>query len=1151
MKHTAFCIATAMCVAVLAVQAKTIDVAVGDSIANAIAAAETDDVVQLAAGTHYVPAQITIDKGITVRGVRASATIIRPSAVGVKLFLLKHADAVLSDVTLTGVSAGGFCVVEINAPGGTLQDAIITDNSATGTGNGNACVGTRDKGGVIRRCKFTDNTSTSAYGTLQIYGSPRVESCLFTGNKATWGAGIYMQVSANPFMTHVTAYGNTSTSDTSHDDFYDYTGGAAKLIYNCCFAEAYRNSGSVYTGCHFGEPTEENLKGKGVVVDGDATVDLDGVAFDPEAPSIGCYAFRDDVVTVEWNSGVEVIAGEEFTASPIVSNLPEGASVAFDLYDAFGAWAGGSATGEAFTFTAPNHGGWCTLVTTITEQGGTVNTITLQSVLFIGVLDVQVTKSGTGDSMTDIVAAVGVCASGATVTVHDGEYVLSQTVTLDKPLTIRSVNGRDTVTLKSADPANKTIVVLNHPDAKVDGLTFTGNTGTPAVSIRPNGGTVDNSAFVQNLGGGSGTALTTESPTAVVRRTIFTRNKGNWGSVYVKNGGLFDSCLFYGNQASYGGGVYIEQNYGSALSEQTRFLNCTFYDNEAKNLQCADLYDFRGGNIFVNTILTDANIDAGNGAFATNCVIVGGKLKYQASVNISTVAPVFADAANGNYLPAAGSPLIDGGAALESLAATDVYGRSRVSGEAIDIGAAEVPLDNLAVDLSCDFARCPFREGLSATVVPAVVGGAGATLAWTVTRHDGVVAAAVETGVEPFVFAIPGPGAYSVHVVATLGDQAATNDCANTIVAGAQELFVDENGGNVYPFATPETAARDFNLAWAMVCSGSVVHVAAGRYETAKSLDLTDPIQLIGAGRDATVIRLKPGENGRVALVDNAESVIRGCTLTGGRLGFPEGQLGVGVKFGDRGGLVEDCHITDNSFDTVMQHGAVAFSGKSRGCIRQSVIDFNTTKGYGGGIHFSGVNGGGGSVVDCLVCSNSAAYGGGAYFTGVGSMTNCTLAANKAGNDNNGHEIIFYNGFPGSRFVNSAIKPNNNAADGWNSFYLALQTGGTNGIEKVLVHSALASYYGESAEIGEDGKKIRKTLMPPPESGNLAMVPTFVDDAHGNYRLPASSPLRDGGLYEPWMREIADIDGQPLAIPDQAPIGCYAKPKKGMSVWVK
>lgn len=485
------------CAAALSGQAKTIDVAAGESIADAVAAAEAGDVVQLSAGTHYVPAQITIDKGITVRGTRASATIIRPSAVGVKLFLLYHADAVLSDVTLTGVNAGGgFCVVSIgksnsDAKGGTLQDAVITANSLTSGGNGNGCVGTYGAGGVIRRCKFTDNEVTGGYGALQINGSPRVECCLFTGNKMAWGAGIYIQGSGGgAFITHVTAYGNTSTSDTSHDDFYDYNS-KIKTVYNCCFAEAYTVKESVYTGCHFGEPTEENLKGKGVVVEGDATVDLDGVAFDPEAPSIGCYALRDDVVSVEWNSATEATAGEEFTADPIVSNVPEGATVKFDLYDAFGARAGGSETGEAFTFTVPNHGGWCTLVTTITKADGTSDEIVTQGVLFIGVLDVHVTKDGAGGSMTDVIAAFGVCASGATMTVHDGEYVIPQTLTLDKPLTIRSANGRDTVTFKSSNPA-KTIVALNHPEARVDGLTFTGNTSAPAVTIGPNGGTVDN-----------------------------------------------------------------------------------------------------------------------------------------------------------------------------------------------------------------------------------------------------------------------------------------------------------------------------------------------------------------------------------------------------------------------------------------------------------------------------------------------------------------------------------------------------------------------------------------------------------------------------------------------------------------------------------
>ena len=390
------------CLAAGAAGAKPIDVAVGDSIVNAIATAETGDVVQLAAGTHYVPAQITIEKGITVRGVRSSATIIRPSAGG-KLFILNHAEAVLSDVTLTGVSAGGgFCVVSIgksggDAKGGTLQDSVITANSLATGGNGNGCVGTYGSGGVIRRCKFIDNEVAGGYGALQIYGSPRVECCLFTGNKMAWGAGLYMQGNANPFMTHVTAYDNTSTADTSNDDFYDYTGGHAKRIYNCCFGESFRNPSSVYTGCYFGQPKEENLKGKGVVVEGDATVDLDGVAFDPEAPSIGCYALRDDVVTVEWNSATETIVGESFTAEPIVSNVPKGATVKFELTDSFGARAGGSATGEAFTFVVPNHGGWCTLVATVTEASGNVQEIVIQNVLFIGVLDVHVTKDGADD----------------------------------------------------------------------------------------------------------------------------------------------------------------------------------------------------------------------------------------------------------------------------------------------------------------------------------------------------------------------------------------------------------------------------------------------------------------------------------------------------------------------------------------------------------------------------------------------------------------------------------------------------------------------------------------------------------------------------------------------------------------------------------
>jgi len=66
--------------------------------------------------------------------------------------------------------------------------------------------------------------------------------------------------------------------------------------------------------------------------------------------------------------------------------------------------------------------------------------------------------------------------------------------------------------------------------------------------------------------------------------------------------------------------------------------------------------------------------------------------------------------------------------------------------------------------------------------------------------------------------------------------------------------------------------------------------------------------------------------------------------------------------------------------------------------------------------------------------------------------------------------------------------------------------------------------------------------------------PKFVDSANGDYRLRCKSPLRDAGVWQPWMVGASDLDGKPRlvdmrgkarsdALPD---IGCYEcseKPK--------
>jgi hypothetical protein len=61
-------------------------------------------------------------------------------------------------------------------------------------------------------------------------------------------------------------------------------------------------------------------------------------------------------------------------------------------------------------------------------------------------------------------------------------------------------------------------------------------------------------------------------------------------------------------------------------------------------------------------------------------------------------APLFVDAANGDYRPAPGSPTIDAGTADPLLGAVDPAGCARVSGAAPDIGAYEAPCPSGAAD---------------------------------------------------------------------------------------------------------------------------------------------------------------------------------------------------------------------------------------------------------------------------------------------------------------------------------------------------------------------------------------------------------------------------------------------------------------------
>ena len=477
-----------------------------------------------------------------------------------------------------------------------------------------------------------------------------------------------------------------------------------------------------------------------------------------------------------------------------------------------------------------------------------------------------------------------------------------------------------------------------------------------------------------------------------------------------------------------------------------------------------------------------------------------------------------------------GLAAIDKGLALDDVLATDVYGRRRVSGEAIDIGAAEFQAEVLDVEFARNKKSGLFGVDASFVLTPTVTGARGTvTLTWLITcDHGRTTVVNATTPNEPLVFEPATPGSFTVKLTADDGSGApAVIEKADYVVAGAPEIFVDAAGGNVFPYATAATAAHDFNDAWAFATSGSVVRVAAGCYRTAKTLDLTVPIQVIGAGRDVTTIRLADGVNGRVVTLDHARSLVRGCTLSGGRLGAPSGSNGCGVRFGAAGGTVEDCRITDSRPDAYNQNGGgVAFVSGSKGVLRRSVVDGNVAdvgEGYGGGVYSPG----GGVVENCLIVSNKANWGGGVYLDGALYATNCTIA----GNSGNGQALAGWGSWKNARMANLILRPQLGVAFGGND--------STNGLTAVFSHCAIEKAYKPNGGT---------QYVFPEENGNTRTVPEFVDAASGNYRLKKKSPLAKAGLFTKGMKDQTDLDGHRRATGQIVSIGCYQCAPMGLVI---
>ncbi len=344
------------------------------------------------------------------------------------------------------------------------------------------------------------------------------------------------------------------------------------------------------------------------------------------------------------------------------------------------------------------------------EPAGDNTTITLSSIASDIVLIAKfetkttyVTTSGNDDNdgfsqataKKTIQAAVNAARNGDKVLVGDGTYS-GKVSTIGKSITIQSVNGASATTIKSTlfgDGASRTTVVLGQsyaePQSLLDGFTVTGGN---AMSIRNWGGgvrygRVQNCIIKNNYGWvGGGVAM------AILSNCKLLENE----ALVAGGGGIFlsvENCLIADNEVD---STLLEVLLGDNVRAPLMGVGgglagasanyCTIVGNTTKTY---------GGGIAgsgaENSIIDGNSSDLGNNNvylinFHSHLCVPDGSLTGNGCISD---APVFVNAAGGDYTLQSSSPCIDAADYGRSHFNQDLAGNRRVSGSATDMGCYE------------------------------------------------------------------------------------------------------------------------------------------------------------------------------------------------------------------------------------------------------------------------------------------------------------------------------------------------------------------------------------------------------------------------------------------------------------------------------
>ena len=302
----------------------------------ALTAAAAGDTVNIAAGTYKESKTWTIDKKLEIVGAGCDQTIISACK-----FKLNHAEAVISDLRVTGWSSQGAVEFVQNGAGGTMRRCDISGNTRTSTtgtgvlmycGNLIDCVITNNVNGtggngvginisasgdcLLENCLIADNMvggATSGVGGLYITSSVNgkrvvLRHCTIVGNSGGDVGGLSVNGNVNFEMTDCLVADNfklkaASASNTA-DAYLGWSGGYTRGVTNCLIAKCPTyNAGYQVENCitniaaGLNQPYAGDYSvGRGSAAWG-AAADGTDIGFyqteHGEAFAVGCYAETD------------------------------------------------------------------------------------------------------------------------------------------------------------------------------------------------------------------------------------------------------------------------------------------------------------------------------------------------------------------------------------------------------------------------------------------------------------------------------------------------------------------------------------------------------------------------------------------------------------------------------------------------------------------------------------------------------------------------------------------------------------------------------------------------------------------------------------------------------------------------------------------